>query len=236
MRKLSLCICLVLVFNLFYTVPVAACWPAPTPFEIISEDGSRVFIYIPDSDSTDNIANASVYEIVNGERKLVYTVEGLTSSAHEWNFYFSADMTHIVRTFFPSLHENVMSAFEVFSHGVLTRVVMRYEFIQDYGFSIYLRPTSVCSPFAIDWYIDENESQGAIITLSTGEGNTFLFDLAIAEFITEDVLPVNYEAQYDFTNDMPISSNYPIENEEALGFISRIIRFVPRLFGMEVLP
>ena len=228
MRKLSLCICLVLVFTLFYTTPVAACWPPSSPFEVISEDGSRVFVYIPDSDST-AIAYASVYEIINNERKLVYTVEGLTSGAYEWNFYFSADMTHIVRTFFPSLHENVMSAFEVFSHGVLTRVVMRYEFIEDYGFRRQPASTSVCPPFEINWQI--YEIQGTMVTIKTNEGNTFLFDLANAEFITEYISPVIYETQYDFTNDMPISSGYPKENEEALGFISRIIRFVLRLFG-----
>ena len=80
-----------------------------------------------------------------------------------------------------------------------------------------LRPTSVCSPFAIDWYIDENESQNTIITINTGESNTFLFDLAIAEFITEDGLPVSYETQYDLPNGLPaqplqslITENTPV--------------------------
>ena len=181
---------MVLIF--LSTLPVAACWEAPEPFEIESEDGNRVFVFNPAEDGMAN-AYAAVYEIINNERHLVYMVEGLSSFAYKGNFHFSEDMMHFARTF-PQFG---MSTFEVFSNGVRTRVVMRNDFIENYA-SIESE-TSIGPFYTVTWRIEEYPSENTIIKISTDEDNVLLFDLANAKFAFEDVLPANYTAPIDVT-------------------------------------
>jgi len=180
MRKIGLCFCLIALLILSAAVPVSACWAQPLPFEILSEDGSRVFVFDPDQYGM-GIANAAVYEIINGERQLVYTVEDLASFAYESNFHFSTDMAHFIRTFpAPGI-----PVFEVFSYGERTRIVLRSDFIEDY--SEAGRFTSIGPEYNVGWQIEERSPNGVAITISTGEGNTFVFDITTAEFIGDDL-------------------------------------------------
>jgi len=178
MRKAFLFLCLALVFIFSNPLPVSACWMAPEPFEIVSDDGSKVFVFIPDEYGSD-IARAAVYEIINNERQLVYSVEGLSSFAYESNFHFSADMMHFARRFPPP----GMSAFEVFSYGARTRVVMRSDFIEDYA--VEKGFTSIGPEYTVSWRIEEHSYQDAIITINTDEASAILFDLATARFSWE---------------------------------------------------
>ncbi|MCL2837407.1 MAG: hypothetical protein FWE00_11860 [Defluviitaleaceae bacterium] len=187
MRKSFLFICLMLAFAFSNTLPVAACWMAPEPFEIISEDGSRIFVFTPDEYGSAD-AYAAVYEIIDNERQIVYKVEGLASFAYEGNFYFSSDMTHFVRTF-PAPGTPV---FEAFANGVRTRVVMRSDFIEDYTSEEGL--TSIGPSYTVNWRIEEHSPQNGTITISTDEGNAVIFDLATARFDSENALPVRFEA------------------------------------------
>ena len=182
MMKAFLCFCLMIALSMPFALPATACWMAPEPFEIFSEDGSKVFVFIPDNNSITN-AYAAVYEILNGERQIVYTVEDLASFAYEGNFHFSTDMTHFARTF-PAYG---MSVFEVFSNGVRTREVMRNDFIKDYA--RVEAETSIGPMYTVKWNIEEQYSHNDTITISTGEGNTLVFDLSTALFSTEDALP-----------------------------------------------
>jgi len=187
MKKLILCVCLALMIALSYALPVSACWMAPEPFEILSDDGNRVFVFIPLENSFDD-AYAAVYEIIEGERRLLYTVEDLSSFAYEGNFHFSADMMHFARVFPPY----GMNTFEVFSHGIRTRVVTRDNFIEDYA-SVEAE-TSIGPFYTVTWKIEEYAPRDNAITISTSEGNTLVFDLAEARFDFEPSPPTYDEA------------------------------------------
>ena len=165
------------------TLPAIASWQPTMPFEIISGDESRVFVFIPPEVGRGD-ANAAVYEIINNERFLVYTVEGLSSFAYESNFFFSTDMMHFAHRF----PESGMSAFEVFSNGARTRVVMRSDFIRNYR-SVEAE-TSIGPLYKVSWEVEGHSSNNAMITINTDERNTILFDLASAMFITDDGLAV----------------------------------------------
>ena len=192
MRKSFLLLCLVLMLTFSSTLTAWACWMAPEPFEIVSEDGSRVFVFIPIPDAYGfDITHAALYEIAGDERRLIYTVQDLSSFAYESNFHFSADMMHFARVFPP----HGMNAFEVFSYGERTRVVMRSDFIDDYA--TYEVLTSVGPMYAVTWravtWRIEESPQGAAIKINTDEDSAILFDLATATFAWEDVLPAQYK-------------------------------------------
>ena len=205
MKKSLLCLCLALSFAMFNALPAAACWMAPVPFEIFSGDGSKVFVFTPSEDGMVN-ADAAVYEIVGGERRLVYTVEDLSSFAYESNFHFSDDMMHFARIFPPF----GMDAFEVFSYGARTRVVIRSDFIEDYdSVEAY---TSVGPFYTVTWNIEEYLTGDATITISTSEDDTVLFDLAAARFYSEEVLPAPPEA---YPDPAPPEPDPPAEAYEA---------------------
>ena len=123
-RKICLFLCVLLIFA--SAAPVFACWRAPEPFEVFSEDGTRVFVFNP---ATYDNAYAAVYSISDEhERQLVYTVEDLASLSYESNFHFSYDMNHFART----LNWSGLPIFEVFSNGIRTRTVLRSDIIEDY--------------------------------------------------------------------------------------------------------
>jgi len=170
------------MFTFSAAVPIAACWTQPEPFETISNDGNKVFVFIPVENSFDN-AYAAVYEIIDGERQLIYEVEGLSSFAYKSNFHFSTDMMHFARIF-PPLG---MYTFEVFYYGIRTRVVMRYDFIED---NVSVVAYSSVGPFyAVTWMIEEYVSDNTTIKISTDEGIVF-FDLVTAKFDSEEILPI----------------------------------------------
>jgi hypothetical protein len=159
LRKLILCICLALAIVFLNTFPVIACWGAPEAFEIISDDETKVFVFTPAEDGISS-ANAAVYKIVNNKRRLIYTVKDLTSFAYESNFYFSADMMHFARIF----PKYGMDAFEVFSNGSRTRVVMRDDFIEDYG--SVKSDRSVGPLYKVTWEIQEELHQNTTFIIA----------------------------------------------------------------------
>ncbi|MCL1862889.1 MAG: S-layer homology domain-containing protein [Defluviitaleaceae bacterium] len=183
MKKIILCVCLTAILVLSAVVPVSACWAPLVPFEIFSEDGSRVFVFAPDEYGM-GVAYATVYEILNGERQPLYTVEYLDSFAYESNFHFTTDMTHFIRTFpAPGI-----PVFEVFSYGVRTRVVLRSDFIEDYFAGAEGPPAlSVGPSFTVGWQIIDRSPDGSTITINTGEDNTFVFDIMTVAFIGDDL-------------------------------------------------
>ncbi|MCL2717544.1 MAG: hypothetical protein FWE14_02025 [Lachnospiraceae bacterium] len=181
MKKILFCVFLILFFISSNLLPVTACWAAPVPFEIFSEDGSRVFVFIPDENGMGN-ADAKVYEINGNERKLIYAAEGLNSFAYESNFHFSKDMTHFIR-FFPAPG---LPVFEAFAYGIKTREVLRSDFIEDYlSEEDYF--TSIGPAYIVNWQVAGASLYDDTIAISTDEGNTFIFELITARFTAEDL-------------------------------------------------
>ena len=84
----------------------------------------------------------------------------MASFAYESNFYFSDDMMHFARIFPPY----GMSAFEVFSGGIRTRVVTRDDFIDDYA-SIE-SDSSIGPSYTVTWKIEEGNSLHAIFVIA----------------------------------------------------------------------
>ena len=198
---------LVVLFIFASAPPALACWMPPVSFEVFSEDGTSVFVFNPDAYDMDQ-AYAAVYIICNSisdqARQVLYTVEDLSSFAYENNFYFSSDMNHFARMFNPS----GLPIFEVFSYGIRTRTVLRSDIIQDYASGAEV--TSIGSIYTVNWTIEYFSPQDAILTISTEEGNTFLFDLVSAAFITEDVPSGSYETSPELSIELPTES--PVES------------------------
>jgi len=180
MKKIYVFLCLILALTVLTAVPAAACWASPEPFEIFSGDGSRVFVFDPGYDFERSHANAAVYEIINGERQLIYAVENLASFAYKDSFYFSTDMLHFAYVF-PAPDRPV---FEVFSDGIKTKTVYRNDFIMDYK-SIKAE-SSIGPVYTINWNIEKDMAQNEIIMIHTDENSIFLFNLATADFISAE--------------------------------------------------
>ena len=208
MKKIMKILLLLIVFALVFssTLTAMACWEQPESFEVLSEDGNKVFVFTPDDYGITN-AYAAVYEIINNERQLVYTVDDLSSFAYKSNFHFSADMTHFARTFNPS----GMPVFEVFSNGVRTRTVMRNDFIEDYASEDGL--TSIGPIYTVGWIIEESSPYSDAIAISTDEGSTLYFDLATARFSFEADLPVYTQSEATHITVSQVQP-LPVENSD----------------------
>jgi len=171
---------------LAFPVQGAACWAAvPESYEIFNDDGSMVFVFSV-SDEYSEFADAAVYNIIDGDRRLVYNVEKLSSFSYENSFRFSDDMMHFIRIFPPS----GMPAFEVFSNGILTKTVMRNEFIKDY--SSIKAESSIGPLYTVTWNIDKLMSDNVEMTINTDEG-TVIFNLVTHKFSFENESPVSFK-------------------------------------------
>jgi len=149
----------------------------PEPFEIVSDDGSKVFVFIP-SENFSAKAYIAVYEIVDNERWLIYTVEDLPSRSYEWNFYFSADLMHFVHRIHPGyVRGSERDAFEIFSYGDRTRVVRRREFIRDHA-STWGTISGSWPAYTVWWEVVDHSD--TTITIRTDEGRTVTVDMATA--------------------------------------------------------
>ena len=210
MKKSIICLLLVMVFALSGITSAMACWSSPESFEILSEDGKRVFVFNP-AEYANGDAYAALYEINNNQRQVIYTVENLSSFSYENSFRFTADMMHFVRIFPPY----GMPVFEVFSNGIKTHIVHRNDFIKDYA---GIESESSIGPFyTVTWEIDEHTPYNDMLIVRTTEGNTLLYNLITNEFTPADAI-----------------ENQPPENMLAIesirqGIIARLISFIYRL-------
>ena len=182
MKKVAIYFCLILILILQNALSVAASgFRVPMPFEVFSEDESRVFVFAPSVDVAARwIHYAAVYEIVDNERQLIYVVEGI-GSAFEDRLFFSDDMMHFVSVF-DRVIRGSEPGFEVFSNGVRTRLVTRSDFIRFYNLRI--DPDTARTFFLFTWRIEEHSPADATITIRTGEQRTLVFDFSTAEFIS----------------------------------------------------
>jgi len=196
--KKSIIFLLLMITAIAGSVTAVACWASPEPFEIISKDGNKVFIFEPVEETFLSNANAAVYEIVNNERQLIYTINGLNSFSYENSFYFSDDMMHFIRIF----PESGSDAFEVFSNGIKTSVIKRRDFIFDH--SSIRAETSIGPDYTVRWNVEEGSLNDNIISISTSEEKTLLFDIAAAEFI------------YETGNRLPEAGSNPVSETRSL--------------------
>ena len=203
-RKILLFLLVLLIFS--NTLSASACWPAPEPFEIFSEDGTRVFVFSPEESGAGN-AYAAVYTInPDSDRQLLYTVEDLSSFAYKSNFLFSSDMMHFVRMFNPS----GLPIFEIFSNGVRSRTVYRSDIIENYAAGSAVG-SSIGPTYTVGWSIQDFSPQDAMLTIRTEEGKLLLLDLARAEFIAESVAPDVHETSPNLLAYSPIAPT-PVTN------------------------
>ena len=186
MKKIILCFCLVLVMIFSTTLQVGTSGVrVPVPFEIFSEDGSRVFVFTPDENDIRSVY-AAVYEIIGNERQLVYIVEDLPSTVRKEELFFSADMMHFVHTFDPRLG----LGFETFSNGARTRAVARRDIIWRHASTELWSRRGLAPPVhRVQWRIIDHSPIDATIAIHTDEGNIFIFDFANAEFIAGNITP-----------------------------------------------
>ena len=230
MRKIRFFLAVLLIF--VSAVPALASWAAPEPFEVFSEDGTRVFVFTPGAYGTGS-AHAAVYTIngaaPNQERQVVYTVVDLSSFAYESNFYFSSDMNHFARMFNPS----GSPIFEVFSNGIRTRTVFRNDIIENH--SSTEAETSIGPRYTVNWTIESFSPEEAILTISTGEDNTFLFDLARAEFVAERTLSNDYEDTTEPLNDLPAESPSEARQTPTSSILTWIIAAISLIIGIFII-
>ena len=59
-------IAIMIMFTFSGTLQASACWAQPEPFEVFSDDGSKVFVFDPSDDGM-STARAGVYEIINND-------------------------------------------------------------------------------------------------------------------------------------------------------------------------
>ena len=135
MKNKIICIilaCIVLIS--FSAIQVSAdSFLPPEPFEILSDDGSMVFRWIPSADY--RTAQAGVYR--SGE--LVWSVENLpTMGVSVSNFFFSQDFQHMI--FIPTTHdfqsmimreESTIVALEFYTNGELMKTHYISDIVRD---------------------------------------------------------------------------------------------------------
>jgi hypothetical protein len=174
MRKL-VCTLLVTIVFLSCTLPVAADeWMAPGEFEIISEDGEKIFRFDSDSaDETSNYSTAAVY--LNTEpSKLVYSVENLRSWTYKDNFFFSEDFQSFAHMPSPDFE----IAIEFYVEGHLVKTYDIKDLVRNHSKISY----STSSAWWKNSDVKVSQDQDRL-TVTTVDGLTYVFDINTGEII-----------------------------------------------------
>jgi len=143
-------------------------WPAPGPFEVVSNDGNMVFRFDPLEPIGDNEASAGVYRNSEPE-ELVYTVHGLRTWAYSSDFYFSEDFRSFV--FIPSPTEDI--ALQFFTDGELVKTYKINDLVKN--------RTKITRSTSSLWWIKRmntiNDEPNNTLTLTTVDDRTYVFDI-----------------------------------------------------------
>jgi len=165
----------------------------PQPFEIWSEDGTKVFRWNPEGYESrpGGTAQAGVYQ--NGT--LVYSVGNLpTMGVSASNFFFSADLRHFA--FRPATGQIMALGF--FEDGVLLRSYRIDELVRDMNVVTYTVTTALWE----DWSGRYFDTVNNTLTIVTRNDLKYIFDITTGEII------------YDTAGDKPFIP----PSEDSFGF------------------
>lgn len=147
---------------------------APKPFEIWSEDGTKVFRWNPIHES--NWAQAGVYR----NNELVYSVENLPIMGESASsFLFSEDFRFLV--FRPSVSQ--VAALGFFEDGVLLRSYRIDELVRNMNVVTY----SVTMASWENWSGRNFDTVSNTLTIVTLDDITYVFDITTGEIIYDTV-------------------------------------------------
>jgi len=184
MKKCIFAMLLIIGTIIVATLPIAACWAAPWDFEVISEDGTRVFVF-------DAEAGTSRVYFNTPSRQLDYAIASMTH-LYPSVVHFSCDMQFILyRKVRPtaSIDEYLTIAFVVYAQGIPIRTVMRSEFIENHDEIVCYSMSTGPWPL-IGWRIIDMSND--IVTIETDEDRTYTFDFASMEMLSciNNVYPI----------------------------------------------
>ena len=163
----------ILVITLFLAVLFSqaafACWSPPQPFEIYSEDGSRVFWFIFYDEQ--GLLESGVYDTATGE--LIYAIDDLHGATSQNEMFFSSDMRYLAY-----IRPNSIPAVQFFADGQL---------IHSYYANDLVRSTRQIMDLSIgpQWRRWDSPVTFADnrLTLTTIDGITYTFDITIGRII-----------------------------------------------------
>ena len=178
--KIKSIMALLLTFVMMFGVVTAFAdtFVPPKPFEIWSEDGTKVFRWNPGPDDnwSRGVAQAGVYQ--NDE--LVYSVENLPIIGESAsNFIFSDDLRYMV--FRPTVSQTI--AFGFFENGVLLRVYRIDELVRNMNVVTY----SVTTASWENWNERNFDASNNTLTIVTRDDITYVFDITTGEIIYDTV-------------------------------------------------
>jgi len=147
------------------------------PFRIVSEDGSRVFIYTPNPYfrwERDSILPETGVYYATEPLELIYLLEG-TGWAFERDFVFSQDFRHLA--FFVGMSFDI--ALEFYEDGVLIKRCMIDDLVEN------MDEVSVTTSRAWweEWSGRSFDSANNTLTVTTVDNLTYVFDITTGDIV-----------------------------------------------------
>ena len=177
-RKSVIAMLLALMWMFGSMTVYADSFPAPEPFEMVSDDGTMVFRWVPDP-GYGRTAQAGVYR----NDKLVYSMENLPAlGASAYNYLFSSDFKYLA--FIPAVDQ--AKAVDFFENGVLLRSYRIDELVRDMTVVDY----SVSMAFWEDWHGRVFDADNNTLTMVTRDNITYVFDITTGKIIHETPQPL----------------------------------------------
>lgn len=202
-RKAIISVSLAVLMMLGGGTVFADSFDTPKPFEIWSEDGTKVFRWIPIPES--KLAQAGLYR--NDE--LVYSVENLPIMGETASsFLFSEDFRYLV--FRPSVSQ--VAALGFFDNGVLLRSYRIDELVRNMNVVTY----SVTTASWENWSGRNLDTVSNTLTIVTLDDITYVFDITTGEIIYDTVgdtpfIPHTEPGLFNHGATMPLWAEAPQE-------------------------
>ena len=176
-KRISVIAVFLVAIMIFGSVTVFADDFVIDPFRIVSEDGSRVFIYTPHPhfhQERDSILPATGLYYNTEPLELIYLIEDI-GWAFESDFVFSSDFRHLA--FFGRMSFDV--ALEFYEDGILIKRYMIDDLVED------MNEVSISTSRA--WWEERAGRSFDItnntLTITTYDNLTYVFDITTGEII-----------------------------------------------------
>ena len=162
---------LALLFAL--ALPVAACWMAPEPFTVYSEDGQRVFRFAPNEPSDLYEPSTATISLHDADGEELWRVDNFHSLAFESSFLLSDDLASFA-FFFPN---TAHYALEFYANGVRMATYTVDDLVGSREEGMLL---SIGYPWE-NWEGRSFDSAANELTVVTRDGVSHVFDLATGQ-------------------------------------------------------